>query len=82
MAHYQWVKIGQTFSEWIEIWGNVPQGTLQGVLLVLCMINNLEMDCETVKHLDDTTIYHVTSDVNNISFQESVNVETSWSERK
>ena len=44
------------------------------------MINNLKMDCHTVKYIDDATIYHVTSDVNDIFLQEAVKVATSWSD--
>ena len=29
----QRVRIGETLSDWIEIWGNTPQGTVLGVLL-------------------------------------------------
>jgi hypothetical protein len=79
MDRFQRVKIGQTFSEWIEIWGTVPQGTLLGVLCFLCMINDLETNCPTVKYVDDTTIYHVTSDTGDKSLQEAVNEATDWS---
>ena len=43
------VKIESTTSEWIEIWGTVPQGTLVGVLCFVCMINDRETNCCTIK---------------------------------
>ncbi len=36
------LQIGQTKSDWCEIKGGVPQGTKIGVLLFLCMINDLQ----------------------------------------
>ena len=53
----QRVKIGSITSEWLEIWGTVQQGTLFGVLCFICMINDLETNCCTIKYVDFTTIY-------------------------
>ena len=66
-------------SEWLSIWGNVPQGTLLGVLCFLCLINDLAPDSRTVKYVDDTTIYQVSSDPSDSTLQTSVNDALNWS---
>ena len=40
-GRFQSVKIDSYHSDWLEIWENVPQGTLLGILLFLIMIKNL-----------------------------------------
>lgn len=77
----QRVKIGCALSDWTEIWGTVPQGTLLGVLCFIVMINDLSTNCSTVKYVDDTTIFHVTSDTQDCSLQNAVNVAIDWSDR-
>ena len=42
MGHFQQVKMGHTFSEWIELWVSVPPGTLLSVRCFLCMIHESE----------------------------------------
>ena len=79
MNRRQRVKIGTTTSEWLEIWGTVPQGTLIGVLCFICMINDLQTDCTTVKYVDDTSIYHATNNPEDHSLQVAVNTALQWS---
>ena len=50
----------------------LPKGTLVESLCFLCMIHDLETGCETVKCVDDTTIFHVTSDVGDKSLQVAI----------
>ena len=38
----QRVKIGNIMPAWLDIWGTVPQGTFLGILLFICMINDLK----------------------------------------
>jgi len=73
------VKIGQDFSDWLEIWGTVPQGTLLGVLCFVCMINDLSTGCETIKYVDDTTLYNVSSQTDDQALQGALNVALKWS---
>jgi hypothetical protein len=77
----QRVKIGSTLSDWLDIWGTVPQGTLLGVLCFIAMINDLHTDCPTIKYVDDTTIYHVSNEANDNSLQTAVNTAVDWSNR-
>ena len=57
----QCVKLKSFVSQWLEVWGNVPQGTLLGILLFLIMINDLQLPCSTTKFVDDTTAYQLSS---------------------
>lgn len=43
------------------------------------MINDLTTSCQTVKYVDDTTIYHVTNDINDSTLQEAVDCALQWS---
>lgn len=79
MDRRQRVKIGTVVSDWCEIWGTVPQGTLLGVLCFVAMINDLQTSCTTIKYVDDTTIYNVTSDVQDTSLQVAVDTAIKWS---
>ena len=79
IGHQQRVKIGHNFSDWLEIWGTVPQGTLLGVLCFICMINDLFTGCETIKNVDDRTLYNVSSQTDDQALQEALNVTTKWS---
>ena len=72
MNRHQQVKIGQSMSSWVEIWGMVPKGTHLGVIFFLCMINDLRTECQAIKYVDDTTILHVTTRSSDLSMQQSV----------
>ena len=76
----QRVKVGQSTSNWLDIWGTVPQGTLIGVLCFIAMINDLSTDCKTIKYVDDTTIYNVTNDIHDNKLQVAVNEALGWSD--
>lgn len=73
------MKIGTVVSEWCEIWGTVPQGTLLGVLCFVAMINDLKTSCTTIKYVDDTTVYNITNVVQDTSLQEAVDTSIKWS---
>ena len=79
MERRQRVKIGNTFSDWLNIWGTVPQGTLLGVMCFLCLINDLSTPSNTIKYVDDTTIYEVSNDPTDKTLQTSIDVALSWS---
>ena len=81
MDGMQRVKIGQSYSEWLNVWGTVPQGTLLRVLCFLCLINDLSTSCKSVKYVDDTTIYHISSDLTDGKLQESADQALSWSSK-
>ena len=53
----QRIKIGDTLSEWESVNAGVPQGTLLGPSTFLLHINNLKTACNSVKYVDDTTIW-------------------------
>ena len=75
----QRVKIGESLSDELEIWGIVPQGTKLGVFLFLLMINDLETNVPTYKYVDDTTLFKVTNDPNDKTLQEASDQVVAWS---
>ena len=76
MNRQQRVKIGSSNSQWLQIWGTVPQGTLLGILLFIAIINDLKTDCHTVKYVDDTMLSHVLNHTKDNALQSSVTVAT------
>ena len=57
---YQRVKIGSTFSSYLEILRGVPQGSILGPILFNFFINDLRFfiqETEVCNFADDTTIY-------------------------
>ena len=52
----QRVKLGSTMSEWVQIHGGVPQGTLLGPTGFLVHINDLQTVCNTCKYVDDSSV--------------------------
>ena len=55
----QRVKMGSTMSEWVQIYGGVPQGTLLGPTGFLVHINDLQTVCNTCKYVDDSSVWEV-----------------------
>ena len=55
----QRVKLADTTSDWTEMAGGVPQGTLSGPENFLNMIDDLHTDVDDVKFVDDVTLYEV-----------------------
>ena len=53
----QRVKINNIKSDWSHLKAGVPQGTLLGPVSFLVHINDLKTTCNTVKYVDDTTIW-------------------------
>ena len=73
------VQIGNVTSSWLDVGGNDPQGTLQGILLFLITINDLRLELPMYNFVDDTTVYKVGSD-KAFSVQTPVDSICSWSE--
>ena len=55
----QRVKLADTTSDWTEMAGGVPQGTLSGPENFLNMIDDLHTGVDDVKFVDDVTLYEV-----------------------
>ena len=55
----QRTRIGPNYSCWRPINGGVPQGTKLGPLLFLLMVNDLKVSVDSVKFVDDTTLWEI-----------------------
>ena len=68
-GRFQRVKIGTTFSEWLEILLGVPQGSILGPLLFNIFINDFFAfitSCEVCNYADDNTLYSCSSTFENV----------------
>jgi hypothetical protein len=80
MDRHHLIKIDHNLSDWIEIWGTVPQGTLLAVLLFLSLMNEPTNKCPTSKYVDDTTIHHVSNNPDDNTLQEATDSVLTWSQ--
>jgi hypothetical protein len=55
----QRVKIGDFYSEWLEMVAGMPQGSFLGPLTFIVLIDTLRAACLTHKFVDDTTLTEV-----------------------
>jgi hypothetical protein len=55
----QRVKIGDFYSEWLEMVAGMPQGSFLGPLTFIVLIDSLRAACLTHKFVDDTTLTEV-----------------------
>ena len=74
----QRVKLADTTSDWTEMAGGVPQGTLSGPENFLNMIDDLHTDVDDLKFVDDVTLYEVCNTHNRDKLQNAVNDIQKW----
>ena len=76
----QRIKIGATGvnSEWAQMNGGVPQGTLSGPEDFLHMIDDFETCLEDIKFVDDTTIFEIVPISEPSKLQEAANEAVTW----
>ena len=55
----QRVKIGEFYSEWLEMVAGMPQGSFLGPLTFIILIDSLRAACLTHKFVDDTTLTEI-----------------------
>jgi len=78
----QRVKIGQHVSEWAQINAGVPQGTLVGPVSFLLHINDLQACVNSVKYVDDSSIWEVcAADAHDSQIQVATNQAADWATR-
>ena len=68
----QMVKVGSSFSEWLEIILGIPQGSILGPILFNDFINDLLLfinETDICNFADDTTLYACGKELDTISFK-------------
>ncbi len=75
----QRTRVGQFVSEWKSINAGVPQGTKLGPLLFLIMINDLAVSDETVKFVDDTSLWEIISNKSLSQLPANITSCSEWS---
>ena len=76
----QRVKLKGTESQWQQINGGVPQGTLCGPQLFIHMVSDLHTDIPDVKFMDDTTLSELAPKKEGSQMQAAANQVEKWSE--
>ena len=74
----QRVRLADTTSDWTEMAGGVPEGTLSGPENFLNMIDDLHTDVDDVKFVDDVTLYEVCNTHSQNKLQNAVNDIQKW----
>ena len=74
----QRVKLANAKSDWTEVAGGVPQGTLSGPENFLNMIDDLHTDVDDVKCVDDVTLYEVCNTHSQNKLQNAVDDIQEW----
>ena len=74
----QRVKLANTKSDWTEVAGGVPRGTLSGPENFLNMIDDLHTDVDDVKFVDDVTLYEVCNTHSQNKLQNAVDDIQEW----
>ena len=74
----QRVKLANAKSDWTEVAGGVPQGTLSGPENFLNMIDDLHTDVDDVKSVDDVTLYEVCNTHRQNKLQNAVDDIQEW----
>ena len=68
----QRIKVGSSFSEWLEIILGIPQGSIVGPILFNVFINDLLLfinETDICSFADDTTLYACGKELDTISFK-------------
>ena len=84
-GRYQRVKIGHTFSEWLEIIFGVPQGSILGPILFNIFINDLFYfieETEICNFADDNTLFACDTSIQNVLYRlkRDISCVSSWFE--
>ena len=69
------------YSRWSQVWSDVPQRSVLGLVLFLIFINDLddELTSDVLKFADDTKIYHpVNSETEGGSLQQDLVTVSNW----
>ncbi len=74
----QRVKLANAKSDWTEVAGGVPQGTLSGPENFLNMIDDLHTDVDDVQFVDDVTLYAVCNTHSQKKLQHAVDNIQEW----
>ena len=72
------VELANAKSDWTDVAGGVPQGTLSGPENFLNMIDDLHTDVDDVKFVDDVTLYEVCNTHSQNKLQNAVDDIQEW----
>ena len=78
VSRTQGVKLANTTSDWTEVAGGVPQGTLSGPENFLNMNDDIHTDVDDVKFVDDITMYEVCNTHSHNKRQNAVDDIQDW----
>ena len=77
----QRVKLANTKSDWTEVAGGVPHGTISGPENLLNMIDDLHTDVDDVKFVDDVALYEVCNTHSQNKLQNDVDDIQEWAKQ-
>ena len=74
------MKVGGFTSDWVSVKADVPQGTKLGPLLFLIMINDFKPTSDTIKFVNDSSIFEVVLQNTRSKLDQTLSITCEWVE--